>query len=118
MCCTGKNRIRNLPPEEKFVQKWPEPSQTRSVPKEMKFRGQRAESAVAIPLGPVARPLGRPLPVRWRAMPITIPIEYTGGRRKPFVVEGYEFSKANRIQAVDVADVGELLKRPDFRGKK
>jgi len=50
-------------------------------------------------------------------MPITMLVEYTGRKRKAFTVEGYEFSKANRIQALDVADAEALLKRPDFRGK-
>lgn len=130
MCCTGRNRKRNLSPKEKFTSKRIKPSQKRVISAEEKYRSRRARS---IPSGPVARPLGRPrltgvpsesavqptvVPVRWRSMPITMLVEYTGSKRKAFTVEGYEFSKDNRVQAVDVADVGELLKRPDFRGKK
>ena len=129
MCCTGRNRKRTVPAKVKFASKRIKPPQKRVTSAEEKYRSRRPKS---IPAEPVARPLGRPLPtgvpsesvvqpsvvpIRWRSMPITMLVEYTGRKRKAFTVEGYEFSKANRIQALDVADAEALLKRPDFRGK-
>lgn len=110
MCCTGRNRKRNLSAKVKFTSKWPK--KKRVVSRQAKFRAQKAAPATIVPSRPATQ-----LPIRWRSMPTTMLVEYTGGKRKAFTVEGYEFSKNNRIQAVDVADVGALLKRPDFRGK-